>query len=958
METIKFKPSWLAKLFQQISFSYQDVTLQLTKITIHTTSALEEISFSSISRIENHERWFWTNTDMTLSSGKVIVLDGLRTKDAKKLKKLIPHYEAALTDAISLIQKTAPAVTAFHTWLIENQNGSDWLSHYDIECAKANVSGIEDVLKLPDEYLTQNPSIHKFIPEINTFVEDPGKFRISANQKFIPLELEKYKDFFDTVETHPLTLSQRQAIITHENNTRVIAGAGSGKTSVIVSKAGYLLKRRIYTEKEILLIAFNRSAADEMKERITNSINANIRTTTFHALGLSIIAAVENKKPSLSKTATNESVLKQKFLDILIELIRDTKTTTIITTYFQSFFAPYKSEFDFQNLGDYYKYVKDNGLLTLNGEYLKSYEEIEIANFLCLNGIEYQYEKQYPRKTATVDHKQYEPDFYLSDYNIYIEHFGIQRDGTTAPHINQKEYNAGIKWKRMVHQKYNTTLIETYSYEKKEGKLLENLANKLQNHGVDLEPINPDMVLEKLNATNRFDPLTNLLVTFLNHYKGGCYSIEKIREQANDRGILNARLEAFLSIFIPVLECYEKHLRDNNVIDFNDMINNAVEYVENNDFISPYKGILVDEFQDISINRARLIKALRNQEPNHRLFCVGDDWQAIYRFAGSDISIMRDFSQQFGFSETVALDRTFRFNNSLEAVATKFILENPSQIKKTILAEKQVDTPSVILHRPETKTADTFIEVLREIDKRSNSERYSVLCLGRYNYLSDGLSWSRASSEFPNLQITFKTVHSAKGLEADYVIVLGMRSGKYGFPSEITDDPILDAVLSEPEGYPHSEERRLFYVALTRARSAVHLIVDYASPSSFITEIKSYGAFVELLGAAGTNPIHCPSCQTGELVQRTGQYGTFYSCQNYPLCNYKVNACAQCGSGILVYNISQHAYICNNRNCDHTEVPCPRCGNGRLVERKGPYGSFYGCTNYHSSQCKYTEKIY
>ena len=203
--------------------------------------------------------------------------------------------------------------------------------------------------------------------------------------------------------------------------------------------------------------------------------------------------------------------------------------------------------------------------------------------------------------------------------------------------------------------------------------------------------------------------------------------------------------------------------------------------------------------------------------------------------------------------------------------------------------------------------------------------------------------------------MNFRTVHSAKGLEADYVVVVGLQSGKYGFPSEIADDPILDVVLSKPESFSHAEERRLFYVALTRARHAVHLIADYAAPSSFLTEVLAYRGDIEARGAAAVESVNCNECKTGTMVRRSGPDGAFYSCSNYPLCTYKTDACKRCGTGILARHKNSTLHVCNNPNCKHTERACPACKTGRLVERNGRYGPFLGCTNYASGECRHTE---
>jgi DNA helicase-4 len=956
----EFKYSWLTKLFRQVPSSYQAVTFGFAKVKITRSDDTEKIAYLNISDIQTTKRWWWHQIILTSVSGENIHLGGFSKRKAKAIQSIFFKYKEQYRKATEEISEKTSEIIAFSDRIEEIQEGRVWFSKHDLEEILENLKALAPVFKLPKQYFSEFPDLHTPYATIRQFAENPGQVREAANKNFIALELEAFKDYFDQVEKYPLTTAQREAIVTHEHNTRVIAGAGSGKTSVIVAKAGYLLKKGFYTPDQILLLAFNRAAAEEMQERIKKTLNVDIAANTFHAVGLRIVAEVEGQKPALAKVAEDANALKEFIQETIVLLLYDAKTTRLVSNYFQSFFAPYESEFDFDDLGDYYRYVKTHGSLTLNGEYLKSYEEVEIANFLTLHGVTYQYETNYAVDTATVDYRQYQPDFYLPDYDIYIEHFGIGRDQSVAPHVNRQAYLEGMAWKRATHEQHGTTLIQTYSYQKSEGTLISTLEHELLARGVKLQLIDPESILNKLNATNQFDPLTVLMATFLNHFKGGSYTLEQVRAQAKQRRVKDPRFEAFLTLFEKVLEKYEAHLAEDGSVDFNDMINRAAEYVEAGKYHSPYHCILVDEFQDISVSRARLIKALRDQDPDHRLFCVGDDWQAIYRFAGSDIAIMRDFSQRFGYAETVALDRTFRFNNRIEEVATTFILQNPAQIQKTIEAHTQVNGARVIVHRPGSESTDVFIEVLEEIQARMDgtTPNPSVLVLGRYNFQRDGLSWSKANYAFPDFDITFRTVHSAKGLEADYVIVLGMTAGRYGFPSEVVDDPILNAVLSESEEYPHAEERRLFYVALTRARHAVHLVVDRASPSPFISELTKYHGLVEFIGEGGFETVFCPSCKTGLLVQRTSQHGLFYGCTNYPLCAHTASACPKCGIGYLDQNKRLGYFVCNNPRCGNVERQCPRCKTGRLVERNGRYGPFLGCTNYGSQKCTYKEKLH
>ena len=192
------------------------------------------------------------------------------------------------------------------------------------------------------------------------------------------------------------------------------------------------------------------------------------------------------------------------------------------------------------------------------------------------------------------------------------------------------------------------------------------------------------------------------------------------------------------------------------------------------------------------------------------------------------------------------------------------------------------------------------------------------------------------------------------------MIVLGMCAGKYGFPSEITDDPILDLVLAQPETHPNAEERRIFYVALTRAKEAVFLISDRANTSSFITELEESDLDLGFFGANATTQVECPDCKAGHLIKRDGPHGIFFSCSYHPYCKYSTDACSECGEGLMAKQEGQDVYACSNDECSHKEQVCPSCGDGRLTvrENRSTQHKFLGCTNYQSArQCGYTRSL-
>lgn len=448
-----------------------------------------------------------------------------------------------------------------------------------------------------------------------------------------------------------------------------------------------------------------------------------------------------------------------------------------------------------------------------------------------------------------------------------------------------------------------------------------------------------------VNELGLVGPFSGLVSTFLNLFKSSGRIIAELDEKSR---LLqdSSRALAFLDIFRDLYNDYEQSL--GSEIDFNDMITRAEEYVSSGRCVSSYKYVLVDEFQDISYGRYKLLKAIVDQNPEAKLFCVGDDWQSIYRFTGSDISIMTDFDDHFKPSERLSFDKTFRFDNKLCAFSSKFIQKNPNQIKKEMTTQVFSELPAVSLlwsDEPEYSMEG----VLRELNDRV--ENASVYIIGRYNHLEpEELPWFKR--EFGNLEVEFITAHSSKGVQRDYVIVTGLTSLGYAFPSQIVDDPILELVLARKEKIPNAEERRLFYVAITRARKHVYLIASERAPSVFAVEVTTDGYEIELCGQRGISEGNCPICRNGVILHRQGDYGEFYSCSNYPYCTYRPRKCPRCGTGVVIESSSD--YVCTNETCSFKAKKCPQCDDGFLVERQG-YSRFLGCINY--PDCKYTEQL-
>ncbi|WP_295055091.1 UvrD-helicase domain-containing protein [Sulfuricurvum sp.] len=537
----------------------------------------EQILYRELNQLKIYTpNWLWQTILRTISFGYIDLNDKKQKKIHSlsfKLKQLKEEIEQFVNIEINLD-------------ILENEINSIYINNYK---KILFYQRLLHILGSNENYEISNET--KKYPSISSFFINQDLFIKRANDLFIEKEKKDYSVFFETVEANPLTENQKNAVLINEDNNLVIAGAGSGKTSVIVAKIGYLTKRNFAEPEDILVLAFNKKAVEEIEERITEKLNIKTNISTFHAFGLHIIGET-SKKPIICSWAVDDKELNKLIRNIIKEKLTEVDFFKLFKKYFLEHFVPYKNEFDFKNKGEYYDYIKNYDLRTLNGELVKSYEECEISNFLRLKNINYIYEHRYEFETSTSQYRQYQPDFYLPDYDIYIEHFGISKDNKTAPYIDNEKYLAGIQWKRNIHNQYKTKLIETYSYEKTEGKLLYLLESKLKSHGVVLEDIPFEDALAIFNQSNgAVDRFTKLTIQFLNHFKSNNFTIDTIEKRIN---FLDFRTKAFLNIFETIFNEYEKKKQEANCIDFYDMINDAVSILQSKKYKTKYKYILID----------------------------------------------------------------------------------------------------------------------------------------------------------------------------------------------------------------------------------------------------------------------------------------------------------------------------------------------------------------------------
>lgn len=898
----------------------------------------------------------WASSiSIPLSGERQVVLHGAKTGMARNFISEVESRWRSYTHG-----KLAQEEDKIAALLLQLQR-LDAPKAYPSACATTAIlreaTRLEDALlsRLPEDAIGQEQS--QRLAPIRSFATTPVDLRDRTIERFVAAELERWKEFFDTVESKPLTPEQRLSIVVDEDATLVLAGAGSGKTSVITAKAAYLLRAGIRPAEEILLLAFAKDAAKEMSERIEARCGMPIEARTFHALAYDIIGAVEGAKPPLAAHATDDTA----FLDLIRQILRDlmTKVAEVagaLISWFTEFLVEQKDDWDYKTKHDYYKQLEKLDLRTLQGEQVKSREELSIANWLYQNGIAYEYEPDYEHKVATGGRRSYTPDFRLTDSGVYLEHFGVRRargpDGTerlvTAPFVDREEYLEDMAWKRQLHKDQGTILIETFSYEQKEGRLLEALQEKLSPY-ITIKPRPAAEIFDRVVELGQADAFTRMLGTFLRQFKSGGYSVAQCLEKSLTLQ-LGKRAQAFLKLFEPVYAEYRHRLGDR--IDFEDMILRAAHYAEHGRYQSPFKHILVDEFQDISQSRARLIKALKAQHRDARLFAVGDDWQSIYRFAGSDIHIMRNFGREFGGTfgtqtgvhRSVDLGRTFRSVDKIALAARAFVLKNPAQIVKAVVPAGVAPRPAIQIAWTRKGGDDAaLLGVLQRLAALPAPEgrKTSVLLLGRYRFIDPGLY--QLQKRFPQVTLSFKTIHASKGLEADHVVLLKADAGRVGFPSEIADDPLLSLVSPEAEPFENAEERRVMYVAMTRARSTLTIIASEARPSAFVQELLADPFYDLDAPASKEGKVEtCAECAGRLLPDRSKEGGLYYRCEHVAHCGNILSACPSCGSGLPIRGNGHNR--CSA--CAAEQPACPSCNGGWLVKRDGKFGAFYSCTRF------------
>lgn len=868
---------------------------QATRFELITQAGSNVFVGADADRLSIRRSWVWRQCLQVRDSSGTQRFYGLKRGDGKSIRLALERFlvRASVSEAVSSIvawKESVEGVVASHTgdrrWISEQTIG-------DLE------SGRPEIDALVWFRLTKNDEIVETLSDVEVeavhlMATNFRSWIATVNEQIVESELISQRDFFDHIETSPLSDEQARAVICFDNRVNVVASAGSGKTSVMVARAAYAIHRGFVSPDRVLLLAFNKSAAVELQERVDRRLSAlglstrGLKASTFHSFGLGVIGEAMGVKPRLASwlDGGQDVGMVMRIVDELRDRSADFRFGWDV---FRLLYAPLNDDPAEDVESDSWdKQERRTGLETFNGEVVKSQGERLIADWLYLNGVNYAYEKPYSLDVATATHSQYRPDFYYPDIDAWHEHWAIGYDGN--PPKSFTGYAEGMKWKRALHAEQGTTLVETEWARIVDASGFAELAKDLERLGLSLD-WNPERFIKGAQPVKHQD-LARLIRTFMAHVKSNSLTrdaiakrIESSPKRSHHR---SRRTERFLNLYWQIHDEWEQRLAADGSVDFEDMLVRAAAHVENGDASPQYDLVLVDEFQDASQARARLVAALVN--PRDRfLLAVGDDWQAINRFAGADISVMTDFEHWFGRGHTLQLQTTFRCTQEICDVSSAFVSKNPRQLRKRVKSIEEVQGDRVLLRYATSSESveQTIREWLDELQRRvddgevmaDREDVVSVMVLGRYNFDKDLVpKWTGKGVE-----VTFRTVHGSKGLEADFVVVPNMSKGKFGFPSQIADDPVLELAMSEAEDFEHSEERRLFYVALTRARRQAMLIGVSGKESGFLTELITDG-LIEIDPNGHVPPVVCSECGEGVMVPRRGPYSEFFGCSTFPRC--------------------------------------------------------------------------
>lgn len=718
------------------------------------------------------------------------------------------------------------------------------------------------------------------------------------NDSYVDDEIKRNESFFNDISDE----NKKRAVVCDEDNIKVVAGAGAGKTFIIQKKIDYLIQK-FGNKKKILCLCYTGKGVNDLKEKIGNGNNIDI--FTFHGFCREVSQKCGKYRP------TDDKLLDDVINNYIRKVIDDDEKLGEILEYF-NYYVKNPSEHNFDSMEEYEEFKRGNNIKTLRnkydfyngyqkqsykGEVVRSLEELIIANFLFMHEIDYIYEDTYEHEylSPIISHflssfnyfclnrdlnndlgnlkqfneyekslESYQPDFYLPEKNVYIEHFGVARDNVAywLRGDAQKKYTEDMYFKLDLHDLYNTKLITTFSYYMSEGILLDELRESLSDY-FELHERDKKEIFNIIINNNRsedFKHFKQLIKSFINIFEAKNLPKSKLDDFKKDNRsqknvYLKRKHELFLNIVSEIYEDYELWNQVGGLY-YNREVTAALSLIESAEFKESYDYIFIDEYQDINYVRCKLLQELQKINDS-KLFVVGDDWQSIYGFNGSEVNLFVNFDEYFPNSETIKISENRRNCQALIDISSDFIRQNENQEEKELEYYKK-DGP--INHNPirlvpydKKENKILYVEkIIQEVIRSNTKKDLKILLLGRnnkdINFLINNRLFKQVYgdkkykrieySKNSNITIDFMSIHQSKGLEKDEVIVLNFENYDYGFPNRVDDDSVLH-FIKDQEDYPFAEERRLLYVALTRTRHNVYLLYPNIYYSDFIEELKN-----------------------------------------------------------------------------------------------------------------------
>lgn len=690
------------------------------------------------------------------------------------------------------------------------------------------------------------------------------------NTDFVQRQRQESKSFFTDIgpSNIDLTVEQERAVIRNGIYNQVIAAAGTGKTLALTTRVAYLINKQDIKPERILVVTYLNEATDEMETRLEDHFGiTEVKIKTIHAFGREII---QDTRDGYVESIDSHQTLN--FIDREIREARRSQDREFLDHYYEflvHFDDVYYEEEDFDTKREYVETRAEQDYTTLRGEEVRSRAEKLIADFLFTHQVDYRYEEMATWAETAPDKGEYDPDFYLPEYDIYIEHWGIDESGSVAPWFSwsSSEYHDKIDWARGEFEESDHTLIETYEFEHEAGRLKQALRHRLSINDVEMNRMHLNELTEAVFEYERQDKkIREEFREFITNAKRFNVTPNEIKANLSPK---NPRQYHFGHCGIHMIRQYRRFLAQNGLIDFVDMVQDAVKIIQDHpeEYKDRYDHVLVDEFQDIGKGTLELIQELTGPD-TAKLFAVGDDWQSIFSFQGAVIEYFTEFEEYFGTPVRTDLTANFRSPSRIVTAGNQLIQNNDGQLKKQVRSTvNRQTTPRV--HRLQGYTNYKYLRSVRDytldlvqqyLAQGADPSEIMILC--RYDDAAQYLYEIRQGLESEDIPYVGRSgqyrgptgqadngaavysLYKAKGREAKHVILVHAAEGRYGFPRMNGESELIDPVQPIDIG-GLEEERRAFYVAITRSKQTLDILTRNNQESRFIDEIADYTKTVD-----------------------------------------------------------------------------------------------------------------